>query len=89
MSVEEVQKGLGSARFLQAYSVGERAFASRAIIEACRRAGIIVSLSDQGARDMLRALVAWYWKAARDERRAARSLIAKTLQGAVRKTKDD
>lgn len=82
-SLENVRDGLGSARFLQAYSVEERAFAARVIIEACSSAGVTIDLSDKGMQEMFRALVAWYRNAARDERRKARLLIAKTIKTAA------
>lgn len=79
-----VQKGLGSAHFLRNFSVEERAFASRTMADACRKAGIIISLSGEGMREILGALKAWYRGASGDERRAARSLIAKALKARAR-----
>jgi len=76
-SVEDVRDGLGSARFLPVFSIEERTFAARVIVEACRAAGVVIDLSEEGMQGVFRALISWYRSSTGDERRMAIRLIAK------------
>ena len=74
---ERVRKSTGAVRIMPVLSGAERRFATNAVVEACRDAGITVSLTDEGVKQLLAALRAWYKAAPRDDKRQVRRLLAK------------
>ena len=74
---ERIFKSTGAVRVVSSLSGAERRFATNAVVDACRNAGITVNLTDEGVKQLLAALRVWYKAASRDERRQARRLMAK------------
>ncbi|MBQ9042644.1 MAG: DUF2974 domain-containing protein [Eggerthellaceae bacterium] len=76
---DRVRKSTGAVRIMPSLSGAERRFATNAVVEACRYAGITVSLTDEGVKQLFAALRAWYKAAPRNEKRQARRLMAKVV----------